>query len=152
MTLRSLALSALDPLLDTYAAVNNRFASLHLYPPKVSVRFQRISWEEAISTIAGRYGEISDRYGAETILRFWHGGTMGLVQRYPMGWRFINWLGAATHTRTICGSASQQGFAYSVGAVRGSDSETIPDSRLVIIWGINAISATPWTQQIGEKQ
>ncbi len=108
--------------------------------PKGSGQFQRISWEEALSTIAGRFGEISDRYGPEAILRYCYGGTMGIVQRWPVGWRFFNRLGAATHTRTICSSAGQQGFAYTIGAIRGADPETITDSQLVILWGINAVS------------
>ena len=116
-----------------------------LYPmrrigPKGSGRFERISWEEAIATITGRFREIRDRYGAETILRFCYGGTMGVVQRWAVGWRFFNRLGAATHTRTICSAAGQVGYAYTMGALRGSDPETIPDARLVLIWGVNAVS------------
>ncbi len=103
-------------------------------------KFERISWEEAIRTVAGRFSEIRDRYGAETILRFCYGGTMGLIQRYGMGWRFFNRLGAATHTRTICSTAGQTGYSYTVGAVRGADPETIADARLVLVWGVNAVS------------
>jgi anaerobic selenocysteine-containing dehydrogenase len=116
-----------------------------LYPmkrvgPKGAADFERISWEEAISTIAGRFAQIRDRHGPGTILRFAYGGTMGIVQRYAAGSRFFNRLGAATHTRTICSSAGQAGYSYSMGAVRGSDPETIPDARLIVIWGVNAVS------------
>ena len=102
--------------------------------------FRRIDWDEAISTIASRFLEIRDRYGPETILRFCYGGTMGIVQRFAAGWRFFNRLGAATHTRTICSTAGQAGYRYTMGAVRGADPETIPDARLVVIWGVNAVS------------
>lgn len=116
-----------------------------LYPmkrvgPKGAGAFERISWEEAIATIAGRLAAIRDRYGSETILRFAYGGTMGIVQRFAAGSRFFNRLGAATHTRTICSTAGTTGYSYSMGAVRGSDPETIPDARLIVIWGVNAVS------------
>lgn len=116
-----------------------------LYPmkrigPKGAAQFQRISWGEAVTTIAGRFSEIRDRHGAESILRFCYGGTMGVVQRFPVGSRFFNRLGAADHTRTICSAAGQAGYAYTMGAGRGSDPETIPDARLVVIWGVNAVS------------
>jgi anaerobic selenocysteine-containing dehydrogenase len=116
-----------------------------LYPmkrigPKGAAQFQRIGWDEAIDTIAGRFKEIRDRHGAESILRFCYGGTMGVVQRFPVGSRFFNRLGAATHTRTICSSAGQAGYAYTMGALQGADPETIPDAKLVVMWGVNAVS------------
>ncbi len=116
-----------------------------LYPmkrvgPKGEAQFERISWEEAIATVAGRFREIRDHYGPETILPFAYGGTMGVVQRYATGSRFFNRLGAATHTRTICSTAGQIGYAHTMGAVRGSDPETIPEARLIVIWGVNAVS------------
>jgi len=116
-----------------------------LYPmkrvgPKGSAQFQRISWREAIDTIADRFAQIRDRFGGETILPFAYGGTMGIVQRYAAGARFFNRLGAATHTRTICSSAGLAGYSYTMGAPMGTDPETIPEARLVLIWGVNAVS------------
>src|ERR1700730_6771323 len=37
-------------------------------------RFQRISWDEALDTIAGRLRNGSDQYGAESILPYSYGG------------------------------------------------------------------------------
>ncbi len=114
-------------------------------------QFQRISWEEAITTIADRFKEIRDHYGAETILPFAYGGTMGVVQRYAAPMRFFNRLGTATHTRSICSAAGQAGYSYSVGANRGSDPETIPNARLVVIWGVNAVSTNLHLMSLTEQ-
>lgn len=127
-----------------------------LYPmkrvgPKGAAQFQRISWEEAIATISGRFKEIRDRHGAETILPFAYGGTMGVVQRYAAAMRFFNRLGAATHTRSICSAAGQAGYSYTMGANRGSDPETIPDARLVVIWGVNAVSTNIHLMSLTEQ-
>lgn len=116
-----------------------------LYPmrrvgPKGSGQFKRITWDEGIATIARRFGAIRNEHGGEAILRFCYGGTMGLVQRFGAGSRFFNRLGAATHTRTICSAAGQAGYGYTMGASKGADPETIPDSKLVILWGVNAVS------------
>ena len=108
--------------------------------PKGAAQFERITWEEAIDTIAVRFKEIRDQHGAQSILPFAYGGTMGIVQRYGAAMRFFNRLGSATHTRSICSAAGQAGYSYSMGANRGADPETIPDARLVVIWGVNAVS------------
>ena len=119
--------------------------------PKGAAQFQRISWDEAIATITGRFKEIRDRYGAGAILPFAYGGTMGVVQRYAAAMRFFNRLGAATHTRSICSAAGQAGYSYTMGANRGSDPETIPDARLVVIWGVNAVSTNIHLMSLTEQ-
>lgn len=51
--------------------------------PKGSGQWARISWDEAIAEIAGRWQAIMAEYGAEAILPYSYSGTPGLVQ---MGW------------------------------------------------------------------
>lgn len=127
-----------------------------LYPmrrvgQKGSGQFERISWDEAISTIASRFAEIRDRHGAESILPFAYGGTMGVVQRYAAGARFFNRLGAATHTRSICSAAGQAGYSYTMGGNFGADPETIPKARLVVLWGVNAVSTNIHAMMLAEE-
>lgn len=119
--------------------------------PKGTGQFERISWEEAIGTIAERFTEIRDRHGAQTILPFAYGGTMGVVQRYAAPMRFFNKLGSATHSRAICSAAGQAGYSYTMGASRGSDPETIPDARFVVIWGVNAVSTNIHMMKLAEQ-
>src|SRR5947208_7423237 len=42
-------------------------------------RFERISWDEALDTIAGRLQAVSDEFGPEAILPYSYAGTMGLL-------------------------------------------------------------------------
>src|SRR5438045_2652218 len=57
-----------------------------LYPmkrvgPKGSGQFTRISWDEAIETVAGRFGEIAgSNEGPQAILPYSYAGTMGQLQ------------------------------------------------------------------------
>ena len=76
---------------------------------------------------------------------------MGVVQRYAAGSRFFNRLGAANQTRSICSAAGQAGYSYTMGASMGADPETIPDSRLVVLWGVNAVSTNLHLMMLAEQ-
>src|SRR5581483_6472579 len=41
--------------------------------------WQRISWDEALDTIASRFRAISDEFGSEAILPYSYGGTLGTL-------------------------------------------------------------------------
>ncbi|BCV21374.1 molybdopterin oxidoreductase family protein [Moorella sp. Hama-1] len=104
--------------------------------PKGSGLFTPISWEEALETIAGRWGELMARYGPEAILPYSYAGVMGLLQRNA-GHPFFHRLGAAELQRTICSPAAEAGWQQVLGATWGSDPETIVDADLIIIWGMD---------------
>lgn len=99
--------------------------------------FEPISWEAAIEEIARRFREISARSGAEAILPFSYGGTLGLLQFYA-GHPFFHALGASRLDRTICIATAYQGWRATLGTVAGPDAEQMVDSELIILWGINA--------------
>jgi anaerobic selenocysteine-containing dehydrogenase len=103
-------------------------------------RFERISWGEAIDTIAGRLKEIAAR-NPQAILPYSYAGTMGLVQGESMAARFFHKLGASLLDRTICASAGGEGYKYTVGARIGTDVEQFQDAKLILIWGGNPIAS-----------
>jgi anaerobic selenocysteine-containing dehydrogenase len=106
-------------------------------------RFQPISWDEALDTIALRWTELCARYGPEAILPYSYSGTLGVVHNESLDRRFFNRLGASELDRTICSSAGSAGIRYTLGARLGADPATIPQSRLVLIWGANPASTHP---------
>jgi anaerobic selenocysteine-containing dehydrogenase len=103
-------------------------------------RFERISWEQALSTIGERLGAIALR-DPQAILPYSYAGTMGLVQGEAMAMRFFHRLGASNLERTICASAGGAGYEYSIGAKVGTDTEQVQDAKLIIIWGGNPIAS-----------
>ena len=103
-------------------------------------RFARISWEEAISTIATRFGEIAAD-NPQAIQPYSYAGTMGLVQGESMDRRFFHRLGASLLDRTICASAGAAGYRATIGASIGTDPERFDEARLIIIWGSNPITS-----------
>lgn len=123
-----------------------------LYPQKRVGRkgdgqFARISWDEAIATIASKLKEIAAR-NPLAILPYSYAGTMGLVQGESMSSRVLNKLGASFLDRTICASAGGQGYQYSLGDRIGTDVEQTQNARLIIIWGGNPIASNLhfWTR------
>jgi anaerobic selenocysteine-containing dehydrogenase len=116
-----------------------------LYPMKRSGRkgegkFQRISWDEALETIAAKLRSIAQD-NPESILPYSYAGTMGLLQGQSMDRRFFHRLGASLLDRTICSSAGMYGMRYTVGASVGTNPETIDNAKYILIWGSNIITS-----------
>lgn len=104
-------------------------------------RFERISWDEAITTIAARLNPIA-ALNPEQILPYSYGGTMGLVQGESMAARFFHRLGASFLDRTICASAGTAGHQVTLGSRIGVDVEVADQAKLIIFWGSNAIASS----------
>ena len=112
--------------------------------PKGSGNFEAITWDAALDEIANRLGQIArSSDGPEAILPYSYAGTMGLVQGSSMDHRFFHLLGASKLDRTICSMAGTIGMRMTVGANVGADSEGVPDSDLVLLWGTNTLTANP---------
>ncbi len=105
-------------------------------------RFERISWDVALDTIACRFREISESAGGpEGILPYSYGGTMGIVNSGSMDRRFFHRLGASKLARTICSSAGGDALNYTLGAKIGTDMENFHLARLIVLWGTNTLSS-----------
>lgn len=117
-----------------------------LYPmrrtgPKGSGQFERISWAEALTEIAERFGKISSEYGPEAILPYSYAGTIGVLHFGSMDRRFFHKLGASRLARTICASAGSAATASVTGARQGPDPEDMVNAKLIVVWGLNVISS-----------
>ena len=112
--------------------------------PKGTGQFAEISWNEALDEIASRLGEVArSAEGPQAILPYSYAGTMGMVQGSSMDRRFFHLLGASRLDRTICSMAGTVGMRMTVGANVGADSEGVPESDLVLLWGTNTLTANP---------
>ena len=101
-------------------------------------RFERISWDEALDTIADRLSAIARReYGPETILPYSYAGTMGLLNGSGMDRRFFHRLGASMLDRTICSTTGGAALTASMGLRYGTEPEQFSNAKLIIAWGAN---------------
>ncbi|PYS01667.1 MAG: molybdopterin oxidoreductase [Acidobacteria bacterium] len=116
-----------------------------LYPMKRAShkgegKFVRISWDEALETIAPRLKAIAQK-NPQSILPYSYAGTMGLLQGGSMDRRFFHRLGASLLDRTICSTAGMFGMRYTVGASVGTNPETVDQAKYILIWGSNIITS-----------
>ena len=101
-------------------------------------RFARISWDEALDTIAARFKAIA-AVDPQQILPVSYAGTMGMVSYASIDRRFFHRLGASLLERTLCSSAGKAGMKITLGGSVGCDPEQAAHSRLIIIWGSNPV-------------
>jgi anaerobic selenocysteine-containing dehydrogenase len=102
-------------------------------------RFEPISWEEALDEIAARFRGVTAEFGPQAILPYSYGGTIGRVQM-AAGHRFFHALGASRLARTICTGSAIEGQRLTTGVMVASDLEKIAHSKLIVLWGINAVA------------
>jgi anaerobic selenocysteine-containing dehydrogenase len=107
----------------------------------VSGVWQRISWDEALDTIAARFHSVIREFGSQSVLPYSYAGTMGLVQYASMDRRFFHRMGASLLDRTICATAGGWGQKATLGAAIGADPEQVEHARLIIIWGSNPVTS-----------
>jgi anaerobic selenocysteine-containing dehydrogenase len=101
-------------------------------------KFERITWDEALATIAAKFKEIA-AVEPQSILPCSYAGTMGMVQYASMDRRFFHKLGASLLERTLCSSAGKVGMKITLGAGVGMDPERFEEAKLILIWGSNSI-------------
>lgn len=99
--------------------------------------FERISWDEALDSIATRLGHIRDTHGPESILPYSYAGTIGTLGYGSMDRRFFHRLGASQLDRTICATAGGDAFLTVYGKKLATDTEDFHRARLIIAWGAN---------------
>ncbi|GLH62933.1 molybdopterin oxidoreductase family protein [Parageobacillus sp. G301] len=114
-------------------------------------KFERISWDEAIETITSKWKELIETDGPESILPYSFYGNMGRLSAEGMDRRFFHRLGASLLDRSICSSAGSEGLKYTMGGGFGIDPEDTIHSKLIIFWGINAVSTNMHQVVLAQK-
>jgi anaerobic selenocysteine-containing dehydrogenase len=100
-------------------------------------RFSRISWDEALGTIAARLTDVSREFGPESVLPYSYAGTMGLLNNAGMDRRFFHRAGASRLDRTICSSTGGAALNATLGLRYGTEPEQFRDAKLILAWGAN---------------
>lgn len=117
--------------------------------PKGAGEFEPVSWDEAIATIVATWQELIADVGPESILPYSYLGNMGALSAFGPLFGLFNTMGASQLRRAICG-----GQALAINAEMGAvqaDPELLPESKLVICWGIDPVSSSIHTWNLIRK-
>jgi len=110
--------------------------------PGTGARFERITWDDALSEIAGQVREAIDRHGGEAIWPYAGTGSVSMLQGIGgAGWRLFHHLGASRHHANICSVAGHAGMALTTGSAAGMDPEDLARSGLIVLWGTNTLTS-----------
>ncbi len=102
-------------------------------------QFERISWDQALHTIAEKLTRISQEAGSEAVLPYSYAGTMGYLNGGGMDRRFFHRMGASRLDRTICSTAGMTAMTQTLGNRYGTEPEQFRHSKLIVAWGANIL-------------
>ena len=102
-------------------------------------RWQRISWDEALSTIAAKFNELKSSLGPESV-------AFGLGEPKGLEFAFAQRLASAFGTPGVvtpgwcCGIPKGMGGAFTYGAGTVCDDDNTP--AMIVVWGVNMAHTT----------
>ncbi len=109
--------------------------------------FERVSWAEALRTVANEIKSRSSEFGTGSVVQYGSTGNMGLIQRrFPS--RFFNAIGAGKVDNTICSCAGAKALDVMYGSCLGMLPDEIEKCRLIIVWGMNPAWSSPHGYQM----
>ena len=100
-------------------------------------RFERITWDEAIDTIARRFEDARARWGGEAILPYHYGGSNGLLSDGLLDALFFARIGASRLEKTLCAAPTTAAATAMYGKMPGVAFEDVAAAQCVIVWGGN---------------
>ena len=141
--------SRLNPVTDGYICAKVRRFPERVYGsdrllhpavrkgPKGLASFQRVTWEEALGTIADRLTDVRERWGGEAILPYSYGGSNGLLTQDTSDATLFRRLGASRLARTVCAAPTGAAFDALYGKMASVAYQDFAEARLIIVWGAN---------------
>ena len=104
-------------------------------------KFERITWDEAFTTIARELRRVIDTYGNEAVYRqYGSGTTSATITRRSEFYRLINLLGGYTdYYGTYSSAQIDCAMPYTYGARGANTFSDIVNSRLVVMFGNNPV-------------
>ena len=122
-----------------YAADRLLYPVKRVGPKGAGAQFERISWDEAITTITTRMRAAIAAHGPQSILPYSYRGNNGIYQSNGIDRRFFHALGASMLARTICAGGLYGAIAYS-DVFLGFAAEGLVESKLIIFWASNPLN------------
>jgi anaerobic selenocysteine-containing dehydrogenase len=145
--------SHVNPITDGYICAKVRRFPERVYGPdrltypavrtgaKGRGSFARVSWQEALATVAERLRTARDTWGGESILPYSYGGSNGLLTQDTSDATLFRRLGASRLARTVCAAPTGAANLAMYGKMPSVTYMDYPEARLIIMWGANPSSS-----------
>lgn len=104
---------------------------------KGSGSFEKITWDEAITTITEKFKEVRDTFGGEAILPYYYGGSNGFLSQGFTDALYFARLGASRMDPTICAAPTSATNKALYGGMPGVAFEDFEHARFILVWGCN---------------
>jgi anaerobic selenocysteine-containing dehydrogenase len=115
--------------------------------------FRWVDWDEAIEFVAVRMEEAREKFGAESVLPFYYGGSNGLVTQDTADARLFRRFGASRLARTVCASTTSAASQALYGKMPSVTYDDYAHAKLIVVWGANpSASAIHLVPHIREAQ
>ncbi|MFB3813774.1 MAG: molybdopterin-dependent oxidoreductase [Terriglobales bacterium] len=106
-------------------------------------KFERISWDEALQTVASQILRVRATYGARSTILLCSAGDLGYLHEGGLIDRVLNRVGGYTG---VIGTVSDQATRIAAIATYGVDNamcgnsvDSLLSARMIILWGINPV-------------
>lgn len=111
-----------------------------IYPHKKNKNgtFSRISWDEALSTIANKLEYFKKEFGQQSVLFYAASGMSGLLNEFSgRFWREV-YGGATTVYGNLCWPAGLEATRLTLGENKHNVPWDLENAKLIILWGKNS--------------
>jgi len=119
-------------------------------PPGSGV-FEWVSWDDALGRVAEAMLTAKARFGAESVLPYFYGGSNGLLSQDTTDARLFRRFGASRLARTLCASATGAASQGLYGKMPSVAYQDYVHARLIVVWGANpsasGIHLVPYIRQ-----
>ena len=114
-------------------------------------RFNRVSWDEALSIVVDRFQRAKAGAGAESILPYSYGGSNGLLTQDNLDAQLWRRFGTSRLARTVCAAPTSAANLALYGKMPCVTYEDYPHAALIVLWGVNpsasGIHLVPYVRQ-----
>jgi anaerobic selenocysteine-containing dehydrogenase len=100
-------------------------------------RFKRVSWDDALERIVGRFRKAKAESGGASILPYSYGGSNGLMTQDNIDAQIWRRFGTSRLARTVCAAPTGAANMALYGKMPSVTYQDYPDAKLIVLWGVN---------------
>jgi anaerobic selenocysteine-containing dehydrogenase len=105
--------------------------------PKGSGTFRRVTWDDALDTIAENLRQTIADHGGEAVLPLCYGGSNGMLTQDYADAILFRRLKTSRLLRTVCAAPTGAANMGLYGKMASVVYQDYPSARLIVIWGVN---------------